>query len=127
MRRGLNRDWTDGGSASGRPALGVAVVDLVQDLANASRHAPLRVVRAERREVADPPAVVSHARPLAERPVELAAGDLLAQLDRLEHRAVRLAPAADVVDRPGPRRPPERVERGDEVGRVDVVADLLAA
>ena len=69
--------------------------------------------------VADPGA-------LRQRPVELAAGDLLAQLDRLEHRAARAAPTAHVVDGAGPRRTVEGDACLGEVGAADVVAHLLA-
>jgi hypothetical protein len=64
---------------------------------------------------------------VAELPVELAAGDPLAGLDRLQHRAVGEAPAADVVDRRRLRVGGKGEEGVDEVGAVDVVAHLLAA
>src|SRR5207248_1146252 len=78
-------------------------------------------------EVADPPAVIPHPCPIAQLPLELAPGDLLAELDRLEHRAVAGAAAADVVDGCDARALAELVEGGDEIGTVDVVAHLLAA
>src|SRR5581483_2827304 len=62
-----------------------------------------------------------------ERYLHLAAADLLAHRDRLRHRAVRKAPTAEVVDRADARILVERCDRTDEVGAVDVVADLLAA
>ena len=70
--------------------------------------------------------MVADPRLLAHLPAQLAAGDPLADLDRLQHRAVAEAPAADVVDGGGARGPAEGVEGGDQVGAVDVVADLLA-
>ena len=63
-----------------------------------------------------------------ELPVELSPGDLLAERDRLEHRAVAVPARRRCC-----RRPParglvvERGERPNEVGAVDVVAHLLAA
>src|SRR6478672_3050831 len=71
-----------------RPRLDVRRVDLLENLLDACRRAPLRVVGAELVEIADPPAVIADARLGRELPVELAAGDPLAELDRLAHRAV---------------------------------------
>ena len=70
--------------------------------------------------------MVADPRLLAHLPAQLAAGDPLADLDRLQHRAVGEAAAADVVDGGGAGRLAEGVEGGDQVGAVDVVADLLA-
>ena len=58
----------------------------------------LGIVGLERAQVADPPAVVALARLVAQLPAQLAAGDPLAELDRLQHRAVAAPAAADVVD-----------------------------
>src|SRR5665811_1586735 len=87
---------------------------------------PAGEVAFERAEIADPPAVVTDPRRLAERPVELSTRDLLAERDRLEHRAVALTPAADVVDGRRARLGVEDGESVHEVGAVDVVAHLLA-
>src|SRR6185312_16003070 len=69
----------------GDPSLDVAVVDLTQDVRHVVADPPRRMVSLERVEVADPPAMIADPAFLSEAPVELASGDLLAQLDRLEH------------------------------------------
>src|SRR3954451_10813122 len=89
----------DGSRRGGAPALDVLLEDLVEDLPHPVPEVPAGEVGLELLEVADPPAVVAHARAVLVAPVELAAGDLLAERDRLEHRAVGLPPAAHIVDR----------------------------
>ena len=85
------------------------------------------VVAGELAQIADPPAVIPDPRPIDELPSELAARDPLAGLDRLEHRAVRLAASAHVVHRRRTGCAMEGHARGDQIGAVDVVAHLLGA
>src|SRR5204862_669505 len=87
---------------------------------------PGRVLGSEGLEVADPPAVIADPSAVRERPVEVAAGDPLAGVDGLQHRAARAAPAAEVVDRSGPRAGVKCQARRGEVGAGDVVPHLLA-
>src|SRR5439155_1159956 len=51
--------------------------------------------------------------------------DFLAELNRLEHRAIAVAAAPDVVDFPNARRPNERSESLNQLEAVDVVAHLF--
>src|SRR5690242_10134726 len=105
----------------------VPLVDLAENLLDPVLEPPARIVGLEVAEIADPPAMVAHPRLVAQLPVQLTAGDLLAELDRLEHRAVALASTADVVDGRGARSPAELVERVHQIGAVDVVPHLLSA
>src|SRR3954451_21783190 len=109
-----------------RPALRVDVVDLLEDRLDPLGQLPAGIVPPELLQVADPPAVVADPRVGAEVPVELASGDPLTRLDRLEHRAVRLAAPAHVVDRGRTRGSMELEKRLDQVRRGDVVPHLLA-
>src|SRR5438067_7575782 len=102
-------------------------MDLGEDRLDVVAEAPARVVALELADVGDPPAVVADARSVGELEAQLAPCDPLAGLDRLEHRAVGVPPAAHVVDGGLARGALELDDRLDEVGRVDVVADLLAA
>src|SRR5581483_7518160 len=107
-------------SATRQPALGVLVVYFPQDLLEPARRLPAREVALERPQIADPPAMVADSVLLGERPAQPLAGDPLAELDRLEHRAVHGAAAADVVDRPpGACVEVEVLEGRDEIRRVD--------
>src|SRR6266498_2211716 len=58
--------------------------------------------------------------------LDILRGDVLAQRDRLEHRAVAVARTTHVVHLGFAGRAIELMERRDKVGAVDVVADLLA-
>src|SRR5919204_3156260 len=91
------------GSYDDGPGLDVPFVNLTENLLDPVLELPIRVVAAERSQVTDPPAVVSSSRFIIERPNELPSGDPLAQLDRLEHGAVRVPPTAGVVDGAGAR------------------------
>src|SRR5205814_1880499 len=88
---------------------------------------PVRVVAGELAHVADPPDVIAGAVGFGVRPLHRPGGELLADRDGLEHRTVAEAAAADVVNLSRTRGAPEAVEGGDQIGAVDVVADLLAA
>src|SRR5688500_20216283 len=77
--------------------------------------------------VGEPPAVVADPLLVGHRPVELAAGDPLADLDCLEHRAVGEAPATEVVDGGAAARAVELQAGACQVRGVDVVAYLLFA
>jgi hypothetical protein len=109
------------------PPLGVTLMDLAEDVRHLARDVPVGIVALERLEVADPPTVIAHPVVRVEAPGELATGDLLTQLDRLERRAVAGAPPADVIDRARAWRTVKGRERGHQVGGVDVVAHLLTA
>ena len=76
-------------------------------------------------DVADPPDMVTSPILFGVGPVQLLAADLLADLDRLQHRAVAVTPAAHVVDLPAARRLEELVEGTDQIVAVDVVPNLL--
>src|SRR4051794_29654566 len=102
------------------PALAVGLVDLPADPRHVVAEPPAGVVAGELADVADPPDVVARPVRLRVRPRQLPPGDPLADVDRLQHRAVAEPPAADVVDLARPRRLEELVEGGDQVRRVDV-------
>src|SRR5215211_7994865 len=87
-----------GGRLARAPALGVRLVHLLEDPPDVVLQLPAGVVRLEAAVVADPPYVVADPVRLLVRPVEPLTGDLLAELDRLEHGRVAEAPTADVVD-----------------------------
>src|SRR5271166_6660951 len=87
---------------------------------------PIRILRLELADIADPPDVIADAILLLIAPVHRPANDPLALLDRLEHRTARVAAAAHVVNL-GRARPLDKPpERADQVIRMDVVADLFA-
>src|SRR5215212_5857495 len=114
-----------GGRLARAPALGVRLVDLLQDPPDVVLELPVGVVRLEAAVVADPPDVVADPVRLLVGPVERLAGDLLAERDRLEHRRVAEAPASDVVDLGNAWGAEECVECRDQIVAVDGVADLL--
>src|SRR2546423_14135800 len=87
---------------------------------------PVWVIRLEAPHIGDPPDVVAGAVLVRIRPVHRTAGQVLARCDRLDHRAVGIPAAADVVDGAGPRRLHEMPEGVDQVPGMDVVADLLS-
>src|SRR5580692_1049234 len=113
-------------SAAEDPALGIVLVDLAQNAVDVVCDVPAWVVELERLEIADPPAMVADPVGAVEAPCELTPCDLLAQVDRLQHRAVALASAADVVNSSGVRRAVKGRESSHQVSGVDVVAHLLA-
>ncbi len=78
-------------------------------------------------DVADPPDVVAGTIGVGIGVVERRAGKFLANLDGFQHGAIAEAAATDVVDLAGARAAEKMIEGGDEIGAVDVVADLLAA
>src|SRR5690606_23236638 len=104
----------------------VGGVNLLEDRADVVADRPVRIVFAEPASIGNPPDVVAGAVLLAVGPVELLASDLLADLDRFEHRAVAVAPAAHVVDLARARGLEELPERRDQIGAMDVVPDLLS-
>src|SRR4051794_23696597 len=112
--------------SGGGPALGVGLVDLAHDRLQAALRAPAVVGRAELVEIGDPPTVIADPRLVRELPLELAAGNPLADLDPLEHRAAVVPPAADVVDRGCLGARVKAQEGLDQVGGVEVVAHLLS-
>src|SRR5271154_3110532 len=71
--------------------------------------------------------MVADTRPVGESVVKLAPRDLVAEVDCLEHRDIRLAPPAQVIDGRATRIGMKRRERSHYVVSVDVVAHLLAA
>src|SRR5690242_21722509 len=76
--------------------------------------------------VADPPDMIASAVRVRIRPSHLPAGQVLAFVDCLEHRAVAVTPPADVVHLAGARSLKEMPKRVHQVEGVDVVANLLA-
>src|SRR5471032_72206 len=101
-------------------------VDFRQDFLEAVAELPVGIMRLEFPNVADPPDVVADAVVLNVSPFQFFAADAFALVNRLEHGAVRVAAAADVVDFAGARLLEKLPERLDKVVAVDVVADLLA-
>src|SRR4051794_30875184 len=91
-----------------RPPLDVHVVDVPQDRLDVVLHLPSRIVDPKRAHVADPPAMVADTRYVIEAVLQGSAGDPLGDCDRLDHRAVALPTAAEVVD----GRLPWRVVKG---------------
>src|SRR5947199_9044193 len=77
-------------------------------------------------DVTDPPDVIADAIRLDVFGVHAPAGDLLAQEDGLQHRAVAETRAAHVVDLARPRILIEVIEGVDEIEAVNVVAHLFA-
>src|SRR3974377_1583437 len=76
--------------------------------------------------VAAPPDVGASQGGLAIRPLQLAASQVLAFLDSLEHRAVAVSSAADVVHLTGARKLKEMPKRVHQIEGMDIVAHLLA-
>src|SRR6202012_3549328 len=77
-------------------------------------------------QVAHPPDVVPHPVLVAVLPNHFFTGNLLTDLDRLQHGTVRCPPAAHVVDLTLARVAKELVEGLDQVGAMDVVPHLFA-
>src|SRR3990172_12300321 len=100
------------------PPLRTGCVDLAADVLHAARHLPAGIMCGELRQVADPPDVIPPAIGIRISPPQRAAGDLLADRDRLEDRAVAPAASADVVHRPRAGCPVEAIECLDEIGAV---------
>jgi hypothetical protein len=78
------------------------------------------------RRVADPPDVIARAVLVRVRPVHLSPGELAAEGDRFEDRAVAEPATTDVVNLSHARLREELTERGNQIRTVDVVADLLS-
>src|SRR3712207_9544538 len=95
-------------------SLGVLLVDVAHDRVELVLQPPAGVVGGERADVADPPAVIAGAGDVAVRPVQRASDDRLGERDGLEHRAVDVPAAADVVDGGAARGVDEG---GEEIGR----------
>jgi len=76
-------------------------------------------------DIADPPNVVAGAVVLDVCPVQFAAADLLAQVNCLQHGAIGMAAAAQVVNFARARRAEKLPDGLDEIVAVDVVAYLL--
>src|SRR6478735_2895605 len=102
-------------------------MNLAKNVAYVPRDRPSRVIPFEGLQIAYPPAVIADPIAVVQVPIELTPGDLLTELDRLEHRAVAVAASTDVVDRRHSRSPVKGLECGHEICRMNVVAHLLAA
>src|SRR4051794_29649332 len=102
-------------------------MNLTKNVAHVPCDSPFRIIPFEGLQITYPPAVITDAIALVQAPVELTPANLLAELDRLKHRAVAVAASADVVNRGHSRSPMKGLERGHEICRVNVVAHLLAA
>src|SRR5450759_3455353 len=102
------------------------LVDLAENRWNVVADSPIRIMTPESLQAADPPDVVTDPVNVAVRGRHWPADDVLAELDRFHHRAVAVPPSPDVVNLAAARRGKKGVERGDQVGAMDIVADLLA-
>ena len=102
------------------------LVDFSEDVLDGVLVFPVRVVALEFADVADIPDVVADAVFFEVGEVELFACESLADADGLEHGAVRVAAAADVIDFSNAGTFIELDEGGDEVVGVDVITDLFS-
>src|SRR6266404_341770 len=118
-----------GMSSRGRPTTQASIkrgADFGHHRLHIARGAPGGVVLLELPCVADPPDVVSTPVGLAVRPGQWPASNLLAQLYRLQDRAVRLPASTDVVHGTDAGSLVEMPKCADEIGAMDIVANLLA-
>ena len=83
-------------------------------------------MRLEFSRIADVPDVVSDPILIRVSHVHLSVGQLLDQRDRLRHRAVTVSATAGVVDLAAARVLVEVPEHRDQIGRVNVVSNLLS-
>ena len=97
-----------------------------QDLLDSVAEFPVRIMRLEFPHIADPPDVVADPVVLFVSPVQFFAADAFAFVNRLQHRAVRVAAAADVIDFARARLLEKLPERIHQVVAVNVVAHLFA-
>src|SRR5665213_2425973 len=102
------------------------LVNLFQNRLQVKSVFPVRIMSLKFPHVADPPDVVADAVVLDVSPRKFFAANFFAERNRLEHRAVRMAAAAHVINFAGARRFCELPERLDKVVAVDVVAHLFA-
>src|SRR5262249_7614567 len=91
-------------SLGDRPALIASFGDLGQNRGYVVGWRPAGIVALEARQIADPPDMIADPILVAVGPIQLATGDRLSQIDRLDHRAIAEATAADVVDFTAARR-----------------------
>src|SRR4029077_2147365 len=91
------------------------IENLAQNSVEVVAHRPSGIMRLEPADITDPPDVITGTVGLAIGPLQLAASQALAFLDRLEHRAVAVTPAADVVHLAGTRNLEEMPERIHQV------------
>src|SRR5215217_5627084 len=75
--------------------------------------------------IADPPNVVADPVVLDIFPRKFATADFLAEFNRLQHRAIGMATAPDVINLRHARRPNEGHKRLHQIETVNVVPDLL--
>src|SRR5512134_3403153 len=69
-----------------KPSLLVMQMDFAEDVSHGAGDLPARVVLLEFRDVADPPDMIAAAIRLDVRRAQLLAGDVLAQMNRLDQR-----------------------------------------
>lgn len=110
----------------GQPAFDVHLINLLENRTHIMQLLPNRIVIAKLLGVADPSNVVPSAIALYILPFELVARNALAQIDCLKHGSVAHPAAADIVHFLGPRSSKVGIKTVDEVGGMDVIADLLA-
>src|SRR5262249_35618295 len=102
------------------------ISDLGDDSGDIVLDAPARVMGLELRQIANPPLVIADASLLDISPVEFPTDRLLGHIDGFKHRAVRVHPAADVIDFTRPWRLDLFPERFDKVARMKVISYLFA-
>src|SRR5262249_23716107 len=108
-------------SGGGGVAVPESLADIFQRRAQIVFVLPVRVVLLKAADVADPPDVVADPCRVAETPGHGPSGDLAAECDGLEDRAIGEAAAADIVDLAAAWVPEEVPQRVDEIVAVDVV------
>src|SRR6266404_6703793 len=101
-------------------------MDLAQNSAKIVTELPVRVMTLEFSNVADPPDLIADPVLFFVLPFQFSAADLLAKIDRFQHRTIAMPAAADVVNLARSRRANEFSERFHEIETVNVVAHLFA-
>lgn len=99
--------------------------DLLQDGIQIVAHRPPGVMRLEPPDVTYPPDMVARPIGLAVRPPHFASSQFLAFCDRLQHRAIAIPTAADIIDLAAARSFEKMPKRVYEIKGVDIIAYLL--
>src|SRR5215475_6720274 len=100
-------------------------MDFRENSAQVITEFPVRIMALKLPNVADPPDMITNPIRFFIAPLQFASADLLAKIDRLKHRTIRVATPADVVNFTCARRGDKFLERFDQIDAVNVIADLF--
>src|SRR5215471_19293225 len=100
-------------------------MNLFENLTQIVAEFPTRIMRLEFSNIADPPNMITNTVHFVIAPLQFASADLLAKIDRLKHRTIRVAAPADVVNFTCAWRGDKFLERFDQIDAVNVIADLF--